>query len=190
MKRFEERDRYEYPLGKDSHVMDVGAHKGAFASVISDKYKCHIHCFEPIESFYGHLVSRFAKNETVSVFNWGLGGSTRDEAFTVKGDMTGKWADQGEAEKVEIRGIGGIFPRHCNWCDLLKINIEGGEYELLEAILDLGLIRYFGNIQVQFHSIMQLNPIERRDSIRARLAQTHEEMYCENFIWEGWRLRT
>lgn len=39
---------------------------------------------------------------------------------------------------------------------LMKINIEGGEYELLERMIELGIINKVKDIQIQFHC----HPIE------------------------------
>jgi hypothetical protein len=109
------------------------------------------------------------------------------ETFTIKGDMTGAWADEGQKEEVMLQGIADEMKAiGCPQVDLLKINIEGGEYELLEAILNLNLAPYFKYIQVQFHGITQLNPVERRDAIRAGLNKTHECAYNADFCWEGW----
>ena len=203
MKTFlSESQRYDYPLTRDSVVMDVGAHKGQFSRIILDQFHCQILAYEPIQEFY--LLAK----EALLPFPWGssklvncgLGGTTRDEKFIVKGDMSGAWADQGRIEDVHIRAIGSEL-NYCKnsfvhlsslpnpWVDLIKINIEGGEYELLEAILDEGLAPQFRNIQVQFHGITALDPVRRRDAIRERLRATHEEMYCEPFVWEGWRLK-
>ena len=69
--------------------------------------------------------------------------------------MSGAWADDGRSVIVDIDGIKedmlyGVPGDHV---DLIKINIEGGEYELLEAILDNNLAKAFDNLQIQFHGI-------------------------------------
>jgi len=71
----------------------------------------------------------------------------------------------------------------------MKINIEGGEYELLLALLDspalIQGIRYF---QVQFHDFVP-DAQAQREHIRQRLSATHELMWDYPFIWESWRLK-
>ena len=202
VKMFEESDRYSYPLTANSVVMDVGCHRGQFSRIILDRFGCDIFSYEPIEEFYlaaRKILLPFPHSSSVLV-KYGLGRTTRTEKFIVKGDMSGAWADQGPIEDVHINAIGSelnyrknawahLAPLTNPWVDLIKINIEGGEMELLEAILDEGLTPQFRNIQVQFHGITALDPVRRRDAIRERLRSTHEEMYCEPFVWEGWRIK-
>jgi FkbM family methyltransferase len=191
MKRFEDSDRYSYPdLTKESLVWDVGAHKGAFARVISEKYGSRIWCFEPIRSFYNELAKNVGFLPNVFCFRFGLAGTTRSEVFKVKGDMTGAWAE-GPEEEVDLLDVAGQLTGVHSRVALLKINCEGGEYEILDRILALNIAPRFTNIQVQFHPISTdgEDPAEARDYIRSRLSVTHREMYCEPWVWEGWTLK-
>jgi hypothetical protein len=74
--------------------------------------------------------------------------------------------------------------------DLMKINIEGGEYELLEHMIEKDLIGMVDQFIIQFHNKdLGLNIYkakERRDEIRKALSKTHKEVWCEPFIWEKW----
>lgn len=186
MKEFTEAMRYEYDLTPQSVVIDAGAHKGTFAYELAKRYGCEIFCFEPIEEFYETCLNRFLNADRVHVLKYGLGAKCGCETFQVKGDMTGKFAE-GPQETVLILGIQDALNNMGDpLVDLLKINIEGGEYELLEAILNLGLTDRFRDIQVQFHGCIP-DAVERRESIRTRLALTHELTYDCPFIWENWR---
>lgn len=44
--------------------------------------------------------------------------------------------------------------------DLIKINIEGGEYELLDRLIETDLIKQIENIQVQFHDFSETSSSE------------------------------
>ena len=46
--------------------------------------------------------------------------------------------------------------------DLLKINIEGGEYEVLENLIENDLIKNIDNIQIQFHDFVFSRRKEKR----------------------------
>ena len=71
--------------------------------------------------------------------------------------------------------------------DLIKINIEGGEYELLPAILKSGFIDRIKYIQVQFHNFIT-GADNKREQIRHELEKTHSEMWNYDFVWESWEL--
>jgi hypothetical protein len=72
--------------------------------------------------------------------------------------------------------------------DLMKINIEGGEYELLEHLIARGLTKRIRNIQVQFHEDVMAGAAGRMERIQSRLAETHHLTYQERFVWENWEL--
>ena len=72
---------------------------------------------------------------------------------------------------------------------LLKLNIEGGEYEVLADLLESHFIDKITFIQIQFHDFMP-DAENMRASLRRKLAKTHVESWCFDFIWESWRLKT
>ena len=77
---------------------------------------------------------------------------------------------------------GGHFPR----VDLVKMNIEGGEYDLLPALIETGVIRRIARLQVQFHLFAE-RMVPMRDAIRNDLDRTHDCAWCYPFVWEEWR---
>jgi hypothetical protein len=72
--------------------------------------------------------------------------------------------------------------------DLIKINIEGGEYKLLRRMLATGLVSICQDIQVQFHTFYP-NSGRLRSEIRNALQETHFAAYDYPFVWENWRKR-
>lgn len=72
--------------------------------------------------------------------------------------------------------------------DLLKINIEGGEFPLLEHLLNSELMVKINHLQVQFHDFAE-DAVSRRDLIRRKLVITHTQEWCYPFVWESWRRR-
>lgn len=77
---------------------------------------------------------------------------------------------------------------HISNVDLIKINIEGGEYELLERLIDTGYIRIFRDVQVQFHQLAK-DSERRMACIHDGLKQTHFPTYEYRFVWENWSRR-
>ena len=73
--------------------------------------------------------------------------------------------------------------------DLLQINIEGEEYPLLEYMLKHDLVKYFKNIQIQFHYIgMSGDVIDRREKIQQGLVDNgFTQSYNYEFVWESWK---
>ena len=73
--------------------------------------------------------------------------------------------------------------------DLMKINIEGGEYELLDRMLEENLVKVVDNLQIQFHDISPESH-SRMMTIQKGLERTHSPTYQYRFIWENWKRRT
>ena len=70
--------------------------------------------------------------------------------------------------------------------DLMKMNIEGGEYDLLDHLIETGFIRNIENIQVQFHDFVP-EAKQRMMKIQKELSKTHRLTYQYIFVWENWR---
>lgn len=72
--------------------------------------------------------------------------------------------------------------------DLMKVNIEGEEYNLMEYILENNYVNNIRNIQIQFHANVE-NYLERMITIQNKLRNTHVQTYCFPTIWENWSLK-
>lgn len=97
----------------------------------------------------------------------------------LQGKHTAEVTLVGAADFIRDNNIRGI--------DLMKINIEGAEYDLLEHLIDTGFVEHIKNIQVQFHDFVP-NAEQRMRRIQQRLQQTHSLTYQYPFVWENWKL--
>ena len=90
-------------------------------------------------------------------------------------------------QQAEVRSISEVVSElHIERIDLIKINIEGGEYDLLPAIIDSGLIKRIKYIQVQFHNF-DIGAADARFRIR-RSRKTHRGCGIMNSYGESWEL--
>ena len=72
---------------------------------------------------------------------------------------------------------------------MIKVNIEGGEYDLLEFLIDSNYIEIIDNIQVQFHDFIP-DAEERMKNIHKKLEKTHFLTWQYPFVWENWQLKS
>ena len=70
--------------------------------------------------------------------------------------------------------------------DLFKINIEGGEFDVLPSIIENGYMSNIADLQIQFHTFVEQSK-EKRELIRKDLMKTHILTYDYWFIWENWK---
>ena len=180
--------RLDYPLSSDSVVFDVGGYQGDFAEAVYSRFGCRIFLFEPVPEFYAHCVRRFSGNPAVTCLNYGLAARSgsfpiqlSDDASSFKRSVT-----NGPVCNAEVRGVAdAVTALGVKKIDLMKINIEGGEFELLPALVDSGVIEQTRFVQVQFHDFID-GAGPARDAIRRSLARTHHEQWCYPFVWESW----
>ncbi len=174
--------RYEYPLNENSIVFDLGAYEGEFSERIVDKYNCYIYLFEPVTKFFTLIKNKLDHNNKINFNNFGLGNETHDVIIKIDGNRS-RANDEGEICNIVD------FNQYYNGydIDLFKVNIEGGEYDLLDSVISSNSHLNIKNIQIQFHDFFR-NAVERRDSIRAELSKTHVLTYDYPFIWENWSL--
>lgn len=209
MKPFRQEMLYEYPLKPQDLVVEVGAYKGEWTKTIYDKYKCWIIAFEPVKEFYDIFEKNIKGCHSIEACPCGLGRETCEKDFKVSGDSSGQFNfnEQATSQTVPIMGVKHLMMRlsesqetdsknnyskfiRQNYDNpaLISINCEGGEYELLEAILDFGLVKRFQRFQIQFHRVIP-DAEERRNKIRERLSETHTCTFNEDFCWEGWEIK-
>tara|TARA_B100000780_G_C21009383_1_gene404151 strand:- start:121 stop:846 length:726 start_codon:yes stop_codon:yes gene_type:complete len=187
----DEKLRLDYKLNKDSIVFDIGGYIGDFSNSIYEKYKCKIYIFEPSPLFYKICVERFKNNEKIVCFNYGLSDSENEFLLSNEKEASSisKKIKDTIGETVKIRKFSKVFQNlQINRIDLLKVNIEGSEYNLMPHIIEEKLIEKIDNIQIQFHIFIS-DAKNKRSEIIKSLGKTHKEDWCYYFVWENWSLK-
>jgi FkbM family methyltransferase len=179
-------------ITENSIVMEIGGYKGDFTSEIAARYNPHIHVFEPVELFSSILAKRFAKNKKIKIWKIGLSNVTDRNKISIRNDGSSlfKEGKNKNSETIQIKDI-------VEWIDendiksvsLMQINIEGGEYSLLERLITSENIRKIEHIQIQFHDQYHKNAESLMLKIQNELSKTHELDFQYKFVWENWILK-
>lgn len=180
--------RYNYDLNSESIVFDLGGYHGEFAEKIYNKYQCSIYVFEPVKEHFNIITSKFSGNSMVKVYNFGL--SDKDEMIDISIEDNGSsiYLTEGKKERISLKSAANfIKDEGLTSIDLLKSNIEGGEFPVLQDLIKANLVQNIKNIQVQFHSFIP-NSIKMREDIHIELNKTHHTTYNYYFVWENWEL--
>lgn len=182
--------RLDYSLNENSLVFDLGGYKGEFAADIYCRYNSEIYIFEPVLSFFEVIKKKFLNNNKIEIFNFGLAGRDSEMQISNSDNSSSVFLITENSETIQLKSIVEfIKSKNITNVDLIKINIEGGEYEVLESLIENNLITIFDNIQVQFHDFIIENALERMNKIQIELAKTHELTYQYEFVWENWKLK-
>jgi FkbM family methyltransferase len=184
--------RLDYPLTEDGIVFDVGGYHGDFAALINQKYGCRVYVFEPVSEFYKICLERFQNNPKIICLNYGLSSSNDFLKIGLAENASSFDSPhvQGMVEKVELRSVSECLKElEVTQIDLFKINIEGGEFSVLPALIQSGDIKKISYLQVQFHNFID-GATEKRKSIRKQFERTHDEMWNYEFVWESWKIKS
>lgn len=179
--------RLDYDLNEKDLVVDLGGFEGQWASDIYSRYACMVHVVEPVKVYAQQIERRFARNGRIRVHQCALGAGYGTIELSVSGDASSQFKSGGNSDTAQIIPFDVWMKENdVGHVSLLKINIEGGEYDLLEHLLNTGCIEAIDNIQVQFHDFVD-NSDERMKAIQARLERTHTRTYHYIYVWENWR---
>lgn len=177
-------------LNEKSIVFDLGGYEGNFSSNLFSRSPCKIHIFEPVPNFAKNIKERFKNNKNIICNAYGLCSNNKEKIINLLGDDTSSYKDQkiNESNSVNIKLkdiVEYIKENSIENIDLMKINIEGGEYEILNHLINSQKIKYFKQLLIQFHDI-EIDSIKKRNDIRESLKKTHACKFCYEFVWELW----
>lgn len=172
-----ERLRYEYALVPESVVIDLGAYQGEWANEIHARYGCQVTVIEPTEYIrdyaHGPIINKAAGTHNGKM---SFGGRAYYTSTFEQGDH--------EYECIDVNQIIEGYPI----IDLLKVNIEGAEYDVLGHIVGAGLHTRIKNIQVQFHKVGGVPYELWYKELADKLNKTHVHTWYYPFCWENWQL--
>ena len=177
-----------HPLNENSIVFDLGGYLGDWSLIIFKKYNCNIHIFEPVGNYYFNIkkVLNFPK---IKVNQFGLADKTYSTTINIDDEASSIFKKGEQGEEIQLISFLEYVNEHnIKKIDLIKINIEGSEYDLLEHLISEGYIKNIKNIQVQFHDFFP-NAKNRMEKIQEQLKKTHHLTFQYPFIWENWRLK-
>jgi FkbM family methyltransferase len=184
--------RINYPeINSNSVVFDVGGYMGSFTESIYTRFSCSVYIFEPVKEFYDVCNFKFCHIPKIKILNYGISSKSCESLIYLSGDASSTTSINGASiENIELREISRVIrDLEIKSIDLLKINIEGEEYNLLEKLIQFPeLLEKIKNIQVQYHPFIP-DCDNRRNRINSLLMRTHECNWSYDWVWENWKLR-
>lgn len=158
------------PLTKDSVVVDAGAHRGEFSAEIIRRFGCRCHLVEANPRLVETLMMARAESITTAA----LGGRDgRGMLHVSENPEASSLFDAGAATtsvEVETISLATLMRRlGLTRIDLLKLDIEGAEFDLIAATPDQ-ILQRINQITVEFHDFKPaFRNRELFENARARL---------------------
>lgn len=172
-----------FDIGPESVVFDVGAYKGKWSYSIADYYSAKVHGFEPVPEFAAQYRKR---NPDCTLHEYAVGGKDDRMILSVDADATSFYR-HGAPLLVSVKSMATVLSElGVAKVDLCKINIEGSEYELMEHLIEAGLLPAFRAFYIQFHPWPD-GYEARYEAIAGEMQKTFSLMERTPFIWEYWK---
>jgi FkbM family methyltransferase len=131
----------EHPnLSEDSLVVDFGGYIGEWAHKVFTKYGCFIEIYEPAHEFVVEIEKRFKSqiNNKIVVKECALGSLESHADLIIDGLATNIKKGDGNGTIFVASASKVLSERKI---DLLKMNVEGSEYEIFDSLLENDLVK-------------------------------------------------
>jgi FkbM family methyltransferase len=139
-------------LNETSTVVDLGMSDGGFARRMVSRFGCRVYGLEPEPSLFVALpdIDRVVKEQAAA--------SSTDEPVTLHVNTTQCASTLFDAARTSVTVAGttltSFFDRHrITTVDLLKMDIEGAEFDVLASMNDLDLLR-IRQLTIEFHDFL------------------------------------
>lgn len=180
--------RVNYDLNQNSIVFDLGGYQGNWAKTIHDKCRCHLYVFEPVVEYQTKIRQKFEGDELVKIIGAAASNMSSTTSINISGDASSMFTDGNNTDILTIDIVEFIRSENISFIDLMKINIEGAEYDVMEHLIRNNLHTMINNFQIQYH--LNVKSYDARlEWITSELVKTHIPTYSYRYIWEGWRLK-
>jgi FkbM family methyltransferase len=178
----------DFDIDAQSTVVDVGAFVGEWSARISERSRSRVYAFEPNPAPQPRLRRRLAGYPNVTVLEYGLGARDETVELSLQGPGSSIFNDSPrfESTSIAIRDAALTFEDlRLDDIHLLKLNIEGSEYDVLERLIASHWMPRIGVLLVQFHEWIP-KAHSRRRAIQRELSKTHTKLWDYPWIWEAW----
>ncbi|MEO7667742.1 MAG: class I SAM-dependent methyltransferase [Polyangia bacterium] len=143
-------------LDHTSTVLDLGAHVGQFSTEIRERFGARCVAVEPNPV----LCAKIPSTEFIRPFNCAVAGKTGPALFEVTDNLEFSHLQgdgrsvAGDAISIQAFTLPDLMrTADISRIDLLKVDIEGAEFELFDSLED-AFLREIGQITVEFHDFI------------------------------------
>ncbi len=176
---------YDLPISTGDLVIDLGGYEGDWTKKVICRYGCRSEIYEPIPEYFEKLKDSFSNNAMVNLHDCAVGNENRFAKYSLMEDGTSEFVSALSFIEVPVKDILEILIDLNEPIACLKMNIESGEYDVLERIIDEKKLNLFGCLLIQFHN--QPKGWETRlEKIKFELQKSFNLEFSYHLVWEKW----
>jgi FkbM family methyltransferase len=161
-------------LNRQPIAIDLGAHIGIFSLWFNTVYPdSSVYCFEPHPDNFQLLKKNVNQNRRlkhIHPFPYACGGKTGTKLFSTQPTTLSivQPGQKGPKSRLPTLSLASIFKQNeLEWCDLLKMDIEGAEYEVFYNT-PISILRKIDHLVMEYHDLNRLTSLNGR-SLKAFL---------------------
>lgn len=163
-------------------MLDCGLNEGRFSRWIADTQRCNIVGFEPDPALFARLpdIRGLTAYPYAVASHSGWVRLYRGRAVC----SSVFFREDGDSAYEEVRAVDlEAFADSRGWSriDLLKMDVEGSEYDVLEGLSDSFLAARVGQLTVEFHDWIDSSTADRVDAIVERLKEL--DFFAIQYSW-------
>lgn len=178
-------------INSESVVLDLGSNYGDFLKALAPA-GCTIHSFEPHPMFYGKILESYGKYDNITFHKKAAWNRNEVKKFYFKNSPT---AENGGAtlmsEKTNITNLSLYKEVECidiseliqsiGHIDVLKMDVEGAEYEILNRIYETGALKCIKSIYFEDHE--RKMPSARYSTLKQEVINNFSSVNKELYWW-------
>jgi FkbM family methyltransferase len=191
---------YDIDLHDGAVMVDVGGYEGEWSGQILARAETQgaravdLHVFEPEPNSLERLQRALGEDGRVHLHPFGLASCDRFQRMAVGGPGTSQFKSGSQpgffgAADLELRDVNTVVTRlGIDHIDVMMINIEGGEYELIDRLYETDWLPRIDCLLVQFHEFGP-DAYRARRRNRRELAESHRCTWSYKWVFERWDRR-
>ena len=177
-------DHQIWSLRPQGKVLVLGGYTGLSTAMYA-KTAEKVVSLEPVEHFRLQMEAKLDSATNVEVFDFAADKSDGTLSLSLGGDGTSSVRKVGSTViEVPSRDISKII-QELGPFELMEVNIEGGEYSVIERIAETETATNVDRILVQFHDVGPDSDMLRSKAHR-QLSRSHMRVWSYEWVWELW----
>jgi FkbM family methyltransferase len=172
-------------LTSSDSILILGGYLGDSVERWLDVSNGKVLVVEPVTEYFQILFSRFSSNPRVELFQMAVGDRNGMIDIHINGMESGSSATSNLVQSTQLKATHEFLEELPIMPALIEINIEGGEYSVMQNLIESNLVDQVKTFLIQFHRYSYSDE-SRRGLIRKKLSDSHNEIYSYEWVWERW----
>tara|TARA_X000000950_G_C13816566_1_gene620079 strand:- start:747 stop:1394 length:648 start_codon:yes stop_codon:yes gene_type:complete len=168
-------------LNINSVIIDGGGFNGEFTDEIIKKKFQKVYIYEPDKIFFEYLKKKYEFKENIEILNYALFNKKQNIILSENSNASSIMENSKVGSMVEAVDILDEFKKYKN-IDLLKLNIEGAEYEVISRLLKTQELTKIKYLLVQFHREHDLNGT-KFEKIFFEISKNYNVIFNYKYVW-------